>query len=307
MIEVQHLSKRYGDVIAVDDVSFVVQPGRVTGFVGPNGAGKSTTMRMILGLDRPTSGAVLVGGRPYRQLEAPLRTIGALLDAAAVDGGRTAAHHLLWLAHSNHIATDRVAEVLQLVGLGGVADRRIGTFSLGMRQRLGIAAALLGDPAVVMLDEPANGLDPDGILWLRAFTRRLADEGRTVFVSSHLMNEISQTADHVVVIGRGRIIADAPMDSIIETHGIHEVHVRADRQEDLIVHLVRHGADVSPSEHGAVAVRGLTSAAVGSIALAEGIALTELTPHRPSLEDAFFELTHDLTLHTASANATQGD
>ncbi len=307
MIEVKHLTKRYGDVVAVDDVSFVVEPGRVTGFVGPNGAGKSTTMRMILGLDRPTSGTVKVDGRPYRQLDTPLRSSGALLDAAAVDGGRTAANHLLWLAHSNRLDTRRVSTVLSLVGLERVADRRIGGFSLGMRQRLGIAAALLGDPAVVMLDEPTNGLDPDGILWLRAFTRRLADEGRTVFVSSHLMNEISQTADHIIVIGRGRIIADEPMDSIVAGHGVHEVLVRADRQADLIVHLVRHGADVTPADDGAVAVRGLTSAAVGSIALAEGIALTELTPHQPSLEDAFFELTHDVTLHAASAALVQGD
>ena len=307
MIEVQHLSKRYGEVVAVDDVSFRVEPGRVTGFVGPNGAGKSTTMRMVLGLDRPSSGNVLVDGRPYRQLDAPLRSIGALLDAAAVDGGRTAAHHLLWLAHSNRLDTRRVATVLGLVGLEGVADRRVGTFSLGMRQRLGIAAALLGDPAVVMLDEPTNGLDPDGILWLRAFTRRLADEGRTVFVSSHLMNEISQTADHVVVIGRGRIIADEPMDTIVSAHGAHHVLVSADRQADLIVHLVRHGADVTPADHGAVAVRGLTSAAIGSIALAEGISLIELTTHQPSLEDAFFELTHDVTLHAASAAVTNGN
>ncbi|HEY5874410.1 MAG TPA: ATP-binding cassette domain-containing protein, partial [Ilumatobacteraceae bacterium] len=186
MIDVQHLTKRYGDVVAVDDISFTVRPGRVTGFLGPNGAGKSTTMRMVLGLDAPTSGSVLVDHRQYRRIDAPLRTIGALLDAGAVDGGRTAANHLLWLAHSNGIERARVGQVLELVGLGDVADRRVATFSLGMRQRLGIAAALLGDAHVLMFDEPTNGLDPDGIMWLRATMRRLAAEGRTVFVSSHL-------------------------------------------------------------------------------------------------------------------------
>jgi ABC-2 type transport system ATP-binding protein len=198
-----------------------------------------------------------------------------------------------------------VATVLDAVGLSDVADRRAGTFSLGMRQRLGLAAALLGDPEVVMLDEPANGLDPDGILWLRAFTRRLADEGRTVFLSSHLMNEVAQTADHVVVIGRGRIIADAPTDVIVEHHGLHDVFVRADRQDDLTLHLVRHGGVVEPADD-AIVVRGLASDAIGAIALAEGIALTELTPRQPSLEAAFLELTHDVTLHTAVAGAPQG-
>jgi ABC-2 type transport system ATP-binding protein len=306
MIDVQHLGKRYGDVVAVDDISFSVRPGHVTGFVGPNGAGKSTTMRMILGLDRPTSGGVLIGGRRYRDLESPLRTIGALLDAAAVDDGRTAAHHLLWLADSNRLDRQRVTTVLDAVGLSDVAGRRVGTFSLGMRQRLGIAAALLGDPQVVMFDEPANGLDPDGILWLRAFTRRLADEGRTVFLSSHLMNEVSQTADHVVVIGKGRIIADEPTESIISHHGLSAVYVKADRQDDFSLHLVRHGGSIEPAEHGAIIVRGLGSEAIGAIALAEGIALTELTPRQPSLEEAFLELTHDVTLHTAALGAPEG-
>jgi ABC-2 type transport system ATP-binding protein len=306
MIDVQHLSKRYGDVVAVDDISFTVQPGRVTGFVGPNGAGKSTTMRMVIGLDAPSRGRVLIGGQRYRDLAAPLRTVGALLDAAAVDDGRTAANHLLWLARSNHIDAGRVTTVLAQVGLAEVARRRVGTFSLGMRQRLGIAAALLGDPAVVMLDEPTNGLDPDGILWLRAFTRRLADEGRTVFVSSHLMSEVAQTADHVVVIGGGRLIADAPMESILAQHGMRTVHVRADRQDDLSVHLVRHGGLVAPAEHGGLEVRGLDSDVIGAIALAERIPLTELTPHQPSLEDAFLELTHDTTLHTAGIGAQEG-
>jgi ABC-2 type transport system ATP-binding protein len=306
MIDVQHLSKRYGDVVAVDDISFTVRPGHVTGFVGPNGAGKSTTMRMILGLDRPTSGGVLIGGRRYRDLDSPLRTIGALLDASAVDDGRTAAHHLLWLADSNRLDRRRVATVLDAVGLGDVAGRRVGTFSLGMRQRLGIAAALLGDPKVVMFDEPANGLDPDGILWLRAFTRRLADEGRTVFLSSHLMNEVAHTADHVVVIGKGRIIADAPTASIISHHGLRNVYVRSDRPADLTLHLVRHGGTVEHAEHDAISVRGLDSEAIGAIALAEGIVLAELTPRQPSLEEAFLELTHDVTLHTAALGAHEG-
>ena len=307
MIEVQHLSKRYGDVVAVDDISFTVRPGHVTGFLGPNGAGKSTTMRMILGLDAPTSGSVLVDGRRYRQLNTPLRTIGALLDAGAVDDGRTAANHLLWLAYSNGIERGRVSTALELVGLGDVADRRVGTFSLGMRQRLGIAAALLGDARVLMFDEPTNGLDPDGIIWLRATMRHLAAEGRTVFVSSHLMSEVAQTADHVIVIGRGRIIADAPIDAIVAQHGLANVYVRAERQHDLSMQLGRHGAQLESAGDGAVTVRGLDSAAIGAIAAAEGIALSELTPRRPSLEDAFFELTHDLTLPTTLVGATRGD
>jgi ABC-2 type transport system ATP-binding protein len=300
MIRLSNVTKRYGDVLAVDDVSFTVRPGHVTGFVGPNGAGKSTTMRMILGLDRPTSGTVLVDGRPYAELRTPLRTIGALLDASAVDGGRSAAGHLRWLADSNRIDRGRVDAVLELVGLGDVAGRRVGAFSLGMRQRLGIAAALLGDPAIVMFDEPANGLDPDGILWLRSFTRQLATEGRAVFLSSHLINEISHTADHVVVIGRGRLIADAPMASVLTEHGASTVLVRSERIADLNVHLTRHGASTEIARDGALTVRGLGAAAIGEIAMAERIALSELTPHEPSLEQAFFDLTHDVTPHAAT-------
>jgi ABC-2 type transport system ATP-binding protein len=308
MIEVEHLTKRYGDVLAVDDISFAVAPGRITGFLGPNGAGKSTTMRMIVGLDAPSSGTALVAGHTYRDLRTPLRTIGALLDAAAVEGGRKAADHLLWLAHSNAIDPARVGMVLDQVGLGEFAERRIAAFSLGMRQRLGIAAALLGDPRVVMLDEPINGLDPDGIIWLRGFMRHLADEGRTVFVSSHLMNEVAQTADHVIVIGRGRIVADAPIESVLAQHGLRTVIVRAERQADLAVHLSRHGATIEPAEHGALSVRGLDAAAIGAIAAGEQIALSELTPHQPSLEQAFFELTHDLSLPTVALSASaQGD
>ncbi len=305
MIRVSNLTKRYGDVVAVDGVSFDVQPGRVTGFLGPNGAGKSTTMRMILGLDAPTAGTVTVDGRRYRDLRLPLRTIGALLDAGAVEGGRSARDHLSWLATSNDIDVARIDLVLRSVGLTSVADRRIASFSLGMRQRLGIAAALLGDPQVVMLDEPANDLDPDGILWLRATMRQLADEGRAVFVSSHLMSEVAQTADHVVVIGRGRIIADAPIDQVVSQHGIHSVHVSADRLADLAERLLAHGAVVEPAGDGAMAVRGLDSAAIGAIAVAERIVLSELTPRQPSLEESFFEITHDLDLSTSDI-AQQG-
>ena len=307
MIDVEHLTKRYGDVVAVDDISFTVRPGHVTGFLGPNGAGKSTTMRMILGLDAPTSGSVRVNGRRYRQLDTPLRTIGALLDAGAVDGGRTAANHLLWLAHSNGIERAHVGHALELVGLADVADRRVGTFSLGMRQRLGIAAALLGDAHVLMFDEPTNGLDPDGIIWLRAMMRHLAADGRAVFVSSHLMSEVAQTADHVIVIGRGRIVADAPIDTIVAQHGLATVYVRAERQQDLSLQLVRHGAEIDALDDGAITVRGLDAASIGTIAAAERIALSELTPRQPSLEDAFFDLTHDLTLPTSLVGATRGD
>ncbi len=298
MITVTHLTKRYGDVHAVHDISFDVGPGRVTGFLGPNGAGKSTTMRMILGLDRPTSGTALVAGVPYAELRSPLRTVGSLLDASAVDGGRTAANHLRWMAVSNDIPPSRVSAVLDMVGLRDAANRRVATFSLGMRQRLGLAAALLGDPQVVLLDEPINGLDPDGISWLRATMRRLADDGRAVFVSSHLMSEVAQTADHLIVIGKGRIAADAPTHDVIAAHGLHDVRVRSSRQSDLAVHLVRHGATIVPADDGAIAVRGLDATSVGAIAAAEQIPLVELVSHAPTLEEAFFELTHDLSLST---------
>ena len=218
MIEARHLTKRYGKTVAVDEVSFVVRPGRVTGFLGPNGAGKSTTMRMILGLDAPSAGSVLIDGKPYGELADPLRSVGALLDAKAIVGGRSAANHLKWLADSNGVPRRRVSEVLDIVGLSDVAGRRVGTFSLGMNQRLGIAAALLGDPHTVMFDEPINGLDPDGILWIRNLMKSLAAEGRTVFLSSHLMSEMAQTADHLLVIGRGRIMADASTDDFVNGH-----------------------------------------------------------------------------------------
>ena len=231
MIEAKHLTKRYGKTVAVDDVSFVVRPGRVTGFLGPNGAGKSTTMRMVLGLDAPSSGSVLIDGKPYAELADPLRSVGALLDAKAIVGGRSAANHLKWLADSNGVPRRRVGEVLGIVGLSDVAAKRVGTFSLGMNQRLGIAAALLGDPHTVMFDEPINGLDPDGILWIRNLMKSLAAEGRTVFLSSHLMSEMAQTADHLLVIGRGRIMADASTDDFVNGHSAATVRAGLEPRE----------------------------------------------------------------------------
>jgi ABC-2 type transport system ATP-binding protein len=295
MIEAKHLTKRYGKTVAVDGVSFTVRPGQVTGFLGPNGAGKSTTMRMILGLDTPTSGDVGVDGMPYCQLANPLRSVGALLDARAVVGGRSAANHLTWLADSNGIARRRVAEVLDLVGLTDVARKKVGTFSLGMSQRLGIAAALIGDPETVIFDEPINGLDPEGILWIRNLMRSLASEGRTVFLSSHLMSEMAQTADHLLVIGRGRIIADASTDEFIARHTAPSVRVRAVQQGDLAETLAQRGGLIECGPDGALVVTGLDSAAIGGAASANCITLLELAPLGSSLEEAYFDLTKDET------------
>jgi ABC-2 type transport system ATP-binding protein len=308
MIEAQHLTKRYGTTVAVDDASFAVRPGRVTGFLGPNGAGKSTTMRMILGLDTPSSGSILVNGKPYRELADPLRSVGALLDAKAIIGGRSAASHLAWLAASNGIARRRVTEVLELVGLSDVAGKRVGTFSLGMNQRLGIAAALLGDPETLMFDEPINGLDPDGILWIRNLMKSLAAQGRTVFLSSHLMSEMAQTADHLLVIARGRIIADARTDEFVSRNSTPSVRVRALQPADLAAALTRRGAVVERCPDGAMIVTGLDSAAIGGAASAHEITLFELAAHGASLEDAFFELTRDETDYHAGqlAGISQG-
>ena len=308
MIEANHLSKRYGNTVAVDEVSFVVRPGRVTGFLGPNGAGKSTTMRMILGLDAPSAGSVLIDGKPYSQLTDPLRSVGALLDAKAIVGGRSAANHLKWLAASNGIARCRVNEVLDLVGLSDVAGKRVGTFSLGMNQRLGIAAALLGDPETLMFDEPINGLDPDGILWIRNLMKSLASEGRTVFLSSHLMSEMAQTADHLLVIGRGRIIADASTEEFINGNAAPTVRVRALEQTDLADALTRRGAVIESSPDGAMVVTGLDSTAIGGVAATHGITLVELAANEASLEEAFFELTRNETEYHGGqlAGATQG-
>ncbi|MCP2262338.1 ABC-2 type transport system ATP-binding protein [Streptoalloteichus tenebrarius] len=296
MIEAVGLTKRYGRTVAVDDLSFTVKPGRVTGFLGPNGAGKSTTMRMILGLDRPDAGHVLVDGRPYRQLDRPLRTVGALLDAKWVHPNRSARAHLQWLARSNGLPARRVDEVLEVVGLASVARRRAGGFSLGMSQRLGIAAALLGDPQILLFDEPVNGLDPEGILWIRQFMRRLAAEGRTVFVSSHLLSEMALTAEDLVVVGRGRLIAQCSTAEFVENASESSVRVRSPQIDRLRTALLHKGFTVhtEPTAEGnALVVNAATSEQVGEIAAAQGVVLHELSPQRGSLEEAFMRLTGD--------------
>jgi ABC-2 type transport system ATP-binding protein len=300
MIEARRLTKRYGATVAVDDLSFVVEPGRVTGFLGPNGAGKTTTMRMILGLDAPNQGTVTINGRPYRDLPRPLCEVGALIDAKAMHGGRKAYYHLLCLAQSNGIPTRRVEEVLALVGLEGVGRRRAGGFSLGMGQRLGIAAALLGNPGILMFDEPVNGLDPEGIVWIRQLMRGLAHEGRTVFVSSHLMSEMALTADDLIVIGRGRMIANSSVEDFIRSSSQNYVRVRSPRAHDLASLLTNEGARVAAEADGALAVTGLDGQAIGDLALAQGIALHELSPQNASLEEAFMELTKDSVEYHAS-------
>ncbi|GGS62697.1 ABC transporter ATP-binding protein [Planobispora rosea] len=302
MIDARRLTKRYGSTVAVDGLSFEVRGGHVTGFLGPNGAGKSTTMRMMLGLDHPTEGSVLIDGTPYGRLKHPLRKVGALLDAKAVHGGRTARDHLLCLAQSNGIPSSRVNEVLALTGLTEVARRRVGGFSLGMSQRLGIAAALLGDPEILLFDEPVNGLDPEGILWIRTLMRNLAAEGRTVFVSSHLMSEMAQTADHLIVIGRGRLIADTGTREFISRSSQGYVRVRSPRLPDLARLL--DGAVSGRAGDGTAAVTlhgdhlrvtGMTAAAVGEAAAGAGLALHELAEVAPSLEAAYMELTQSST------------
>jgi ABC-2 type transport system ATP-binding protein len=292
MIQAQNLTKTYADKTAVDGIDFTVVPGRVTGFLGPNGAGKSTTMRMILGLDAPTRGDVTVNGRRYADSPAPLREIGALLEAHAIHPGRSARDHLRWLAASNGIPTTRVGEVLETVGLDDVAGRRVGKFSLGMGQRLGIAAALLGDPSVVVLDEPVNGLDPEGIRWVRQLARRLADEGRTVFVSSHLMSEMALMADHLIVIGRGRILADCSMVDFMAEHAAAFVRVRAPELSAVEALLTGRGVDVV-RDTDELRVQGIDAAGVGELVGSAGIVLHELTLVRSSLEDAFMVLTAD--------------
>jgi ABC-2 type transport system ATP-binding protein len=300
LIEARNLTKHYGATVAVDDLSFDVKPGMVTGFLGPNGAGKTTTMRMILGLDHPNTGRVTVDGKSYRDLPAPLREVGALLDAKAMHGGRSAYNHLLCLAQSNGIPRTRVDEVLAIVGLESVARRRAAGYSLGMGQRLGIAAALLGDPAVLMFDEPVNGLDPEGIVWIRNLMRALAAEGRTVLVSSHLMSEMAITADHLIVIGRGRLIRDEGVNDFVESSSQHSVRVSSPQIDTLAVHLQTAGATVNALTEGALEVKGLDSAAIGEMAAANGIILHELTPQKASLEEAFMELTGDSVEYHAS-------
>ncbi|HEU5391223.1 MAG TPA: ABC transporter ATP-binding protein [Streptosporangiaceae bacterium] len=291
MIEAAGLTKRYGSTTAVDDLSFTVPPGQVTGFLGPNGAGKSTTMRLILGLDAPDAGSVTVGGRPYAAWRRPLFQAGALLEAKAFHGGRTARNHLLCLADSNGISRSRVGEVLDLVGLATAARRRAGGFSLGMAQRLGIAAALLGDPPVLMLDEPVNGLDPEGVVWIRTLLRALAAEGRTVLLSSHLMSEMAMTADRLVIIGRGRLIAQAPMADFLAAGSGGTVTVRSPQAAALAALLAARGATVTRRDGDALAVTGTTPEAIGELARAEGLTLTGLTADQATLEDRYMELT----------------
>ena len=295
MIDVQGLSKRYGDRLAVDDLTFTVKPGIVTGFLGPNGAGKSTTMRLILGLDRPSAGRATVNGRAYRDFEAPLHEVGALLEARAIHTGRSAYNHLLAQAQTHAIGRDRVDEVIRLVGLESVARKRVGGFSLGMGQRLGIAAALLGDPATLILDEPSNGLDPEGIRWIRNLLKQLAAEGRTVFVSSHLMSEIALTAERLVVIGRGRLIADTSVEEFVRSaSGDAAVRVCCADPGRLAELLAAHGAHVD-DDGDALSVSGTTSEEIGRLALEGGIALSELVVQEVSLEDAFMRITRDST------------
>jgi ABC-2 type transport system ATP-binding protein len=293
VIEASGLSKHYGPKKAVDDISFVVKPGMVTGFLGPNGAGKSTTMRLITGLDRPSAGSVTVNGKPYAQHTAPLREVGALLDAKAVHTGRTALNHLLALGATHGIGRKRVDEVISMAGLESVARKRVGAFSLGMGQRLGIAAAMLGDPRTVILDEPVNGLDPEGVIWVRNLVKHLAGEGRTVFLSSHLMSEMAQTADHIIVLGRGRVIADASVDEILAQATSGGVKVRTPNAVQLGALLTAQGAIVTASESDLLQVSGMPAPRIGELAAGGGVVLHELTPVSTSLEDAYLELTQD--------------
>ena len=303
MIELDDITKRYGSTVAVDHLSFEVRPGEVTGFLGPNGAGKSTTMRMMVGLDAPTSGQVTVDGRPYRALRFPLGHVGALLEAKAIHPGRSARDHLRWLADSNGIGRRRVDEVLDLVGLSDVADRRSGGFSLGMGQRIGIATALLGDPGTLLLDEPVNGLDPEGIQWIRELLRSLATEGRSVLVSSHLMSEMALTADRLVVVGRGRLIAEGTVEEVVGRTSTGHVRVDAAEPDRLRTLLRERGTDVSTQADGSLAVTGIEAREIGIVAGAAGITLYELAPHSASLEEAFMELTRDAAEYTAQRGA----
>jgi ABC-2 type transport system ATP-binding protein len=300
MIEVRDLTKRFGDQVAVDHLSFSVQPGRVTGFLGPNGAGKSTTMRLILGLDHPNGGSATINGMRYASLPRPLETVGALLEAKSVHGGRSARNHLLFLAQTQGLPSHRVDEMLDLVGLRAVANKRAGAFSLGMSQRLGVASALLGDPTVLLLDEPVNGLDPEGVLWIRNLMKDLASQGKTVLVSSHLMNEMAVTADHLIVIGRGKLIADAPTENVIARGSGQSVLVRTPDPDKLTELIAAEGGKAVPTGNGAesalapaLTVTGVPAARIGELAASASIVLHELTPQLATLEEAFLELTSD--------------
>ena len=310
MIEVENLSKRYGDKLAVDGLNFVVQPGMVTGFLGPNGAGKSTTMRMIAGLDAPTTGRVVVNGGDYRSAAAPMAELGVLLEARAVHTGRSARNHLLSLAQSNGISRRRVDEVIDIVGLQQVAGNMVGGFSLGMGQRLGLASALLGDPQTVILDEPVNGLDPEGVRWIRTTLKELAEDGHTVFVSSHLMSEMAQTATRLVVVGRGRLIADTTVDEFVARASNHSVMVRtpeADRLNELLLATIAAGVTVARERPDVLRVDGLTAEHIGTIAWQAHLPIYELAAQQASLEEAFMTLTSDsVEYHSSDIAGTHG-
>ncbi len=300
-IEVTGLRKRFGSVLALDGMTFMVVPGQVTGFVGPNGAGKSTTMRVIVGLDAADAGAALIGGQPYASLRHPLSCLGSLLDAAALQPSRSARNHLLWLAHSQGLGAKRVDQMLELVGLGGAARRKAGGYSLGMRQRLGIAAALLGDPPALIFDEPFNGMDPEGIVWMRGFLRSLAAQGRAVLVSSHLMSELEDTADHLIVVGRGLVIADASVAELIAGASADRVTVRTAARDEAMTVLARAGAEVAATGPDLVTVSGLPSERIVVLLNQNTIAFAEVSAHRASLEEAYMELTRDSVEFRAEA------
>ena len=304
-IEVAGLRKRFGPTLALDGMSFTVQPGQVTGFVGPNGAGKSTTMRVVLGLDAADEGTAFIGGKPYQSLRRPLSHVGALLDAGALQPGRTARNHLLWLAHSHGLGRARVDEVIAQAGLQSAARRKAGGYSLGMRQRLGIAAALLGDPPVLMMDEPFNGMDPEGIVWMRGFLRGLAAQGRAVFVSSHLMSELQDTADHLVVVGRGKVIADASVADLIAAASDDRVELRTTARAEAMTALARAGAEVAATAPDVLTIKGLSPERTVAALTANRIPFTEVAAHRATLEEAYMELTRDAVEYRA-AGVPQG-
>ncbi|WP_033440243.1 ABC transporter ATP-binding protein [Saccharothrix sp. NRRL B-16314] len=299
-IQVTGLRKRFGSTVALDGMTFTVAPGKVTGFVGPNGAGKSTTMRAILGLDSVEAGQALVGGRPYRSLRHPLRQVGSLLDASALQPSRTGRNHLLWLAHSQGLGARRVDEVVEQVGLASAIRRRAGGYSLGMRQRLGIASALLGDPPVLVLDEPVNGMDPEGIRWMRGFLRSLAAEGRAVLVSSHLMSELQDTADHVVIVGRGKVIADVGVSELIESASGDRVTLRTSARTQAVTVLAGAGATVAVTGADTLTVTGLSGERVVALLGGSAVPFSEVSAHRASLEEAYMELTRDAVEYHAA-------
>ncbi|MCF2529629.1 ABC transporter ATP-binding protein [Yinghuangia soli] len=305
-IEVHDLRKRFGRAVAVDGLSFGARPGQVTGFVGPNGAGKSTTMRMLLGLDAPDEGRATIGGRPYRELRAPLHEVGALLDAGAVHPSRSGRDHLLWMARSHGMSRKRVDELIELVGLGTAGKRRAGGYSLGMRQRLGIAAALLGDPPVLMLDEPVNGLDPEGIRWIRGFLRALAAEGRTVLISSHLMSELEDSADHLIVIGRGRLIAETSVAELLAAASGERVALRTAARTEAMGLLAREGATVAANGPDSLTVTGLTTQRIIALLTEHSVPFSEVSAHRATLEEAYMELTRDAAEFQAVVHAADG-